>query len=155
MFSLCCAQLLSCWTFYDPMDCSPPRLLCPWGFSRQEYRSGLPCPPPEDCPKTGIKPRSPALQADCLLSETPKFYLSLDKRIYFFTRGITRYGNGFIPLNTGVLNEPDLACNEKPTYFYPHFYILLCGLILLLMLQNKTVDKPSSFSGTPYNIQYK
>ena len=23
-----------------------PRLLCPWGFSRQEYWSGLPCPPP-------------------------------------------------------------------------------------------------------------
>ena len=24
----------------------PTRLLCPWGFSRQEYWSGLPCPPP-------------------------------------------------------------------------------------------------------------
>ena len=24
----------------------PARLLCPWGFSRQEYWSGLPCPPP-------------------------------------------------------------------------------------------------------------
>ena len=23
----------------------PSRLLCPWGFSRQEYWSGLPCPP--------------------------------------------------------------------------------------------------------------
>ena len=22
------------------------RFLCPWGFSRQKYRSGLPCPPP-------------------------------------------------------------------------------------------------------------
>ena len=34
------------------------------GFSRQEYWSGLPWPPPEDLPNTGIKPRSPALQAD-------------------------------------------------------------------------------------------
>ena len=33
------------------------RLLCPWGFSRQEYWSGLPCPPPGDIPNTGIKPR--------------------------------------------------------------------------------------------------
>ena len=40
------------------------RLLCPWGFSRQEHRNGLPCPPPGDLPNPGIKPRSPALQAD-------------------------------------------------------------------------------------------
>ena len=35
------------------------------GFSRQEYWSGLPFP------SWGIKPRSPALQADSLLSEPP------------------------------------------------------------------------------------
>ena len=34
------------------------------GFSRQEYWSGLPCPPLGDLPQPGIKPRSPALQAD-------------------------------------------------------------------------------------------
>jgi len=28
------------------------------GFSRQEYWSGLPCSPPEDLPKPGIKPTS-------------------------------------------------------------------------------------------------
>ena len=28
------------------------------GFSRQEYWTGLPCPPPGDLPNTGIKPRS-------------------------------------------------------------------------------------------------
>ena len=39
------------------------------GFSRQEYWSGLPCPPPEDLPDAGIKPRSPALQVDSLPSE--------------------------------------------------------------------------------------
>ena len=26
------------------------------GFSRQEYQSGLPCPPPGDLPNSGIKP---------------------------------------------------------------------------------------------------
>ena len=30
------------------------------GFSRQEYWSGLPCPPPGDLPDPGIKPASPA-----------------------------------------------------------------------------------------------
>ena len=40
------------------------------GFSRQEYWSGWPFPPPEDLPNPQIKPESPvslALQADSLL----------------------------------------------------------------------------------------
>ena len=41
------------------------------GFSRQEYWSELPCPPPGDLPKPGIESRSPTLQADSLLSEPP------------------------------------------------------------------------------------
>ena len=28
------------------------------GFSRQEYSSGLPCPPPGDLPDPGIEPKS-------------------------------------------------------------------------------------------------
>ena len=47
------------------------RLLCLWGFSRQEYWSGLPGPPPQDCPNPGIEPRCPTLQADSLPSESP------------------------------------------------------------------------------------
>ena len=54
-----------------PHGPQPTRLLCPQGFSRQEYWSGLPCPPPGDLPYPGIEPRSPALQADSLLSEPP------------------------------------------------------------------------------------
>ena len=41
------------------------------GFSRQEYWSRLPLPPPGDPPNPGIKPRSPLLQTDSLPSETP------------------------------------------------------------------------------------
>ena len=41
------------------------------GFSRQEYRSGLPFPSPGDLPARGIEPGSPARQADALLSEPP------------------------------------------------------------------------------------
>ena len=41
------------------------------GFSRQEFWSGLPSPPPGDLPNLEIEPRSPALQADSLLSESP------------------------------------------------------------------------------------
>ena len=42
------------------------------GFSMQEYWSGLPCLPPGDLPKLGIKPRSPTLQANSLPSEPPE-----------------------------------------------------------------------------------
>ena len=56
-------------TFCDPMDCSPQVPLS-MGFSRQEYWSGYPFLSPGD-PNPGIKPRSPALQTDSLLSEPP------------------------------------------------------------------------------------
>ena len=39
-------------------------------FSRQEYCSGLPFSSPGDLPNSGTEPRSPALQADCLSSES-------------------------------------------------------------------------------------
>ena len=40
-------------------------------FSRQVYWSGLPFPSPGNFPNPGIKPRSPTLWADALLSEPP------------------------------------------------------------------------------------
>ena len=46
-------------TLCDPTDCSPPGSSVHWGFSRQEYWSGLPCSPPGDLPNPGIKPASP------------------------------------------------------------------------------------------------
>ena len=41
------------------------------GFSRPECWSGLPFPSPGYLPNPGIEPRSPALQADSLLTEPP------------------------------------------------------------------------------------
>ena len=44
------------------------------GFPREEYWSGLPCPPPRDLPNPGIKPAfpvSPALQVNSLPAEPP------------------------------------------------------------------------------------
>ena len=58
-----------------------PTLVTPWtvahqaplsmGFSKQAYWSGLPFPSPGDLPNPGVKPGSPALQADALPSEPP------------------------------------------------------------------------------------
>ena len=52
-----CVQLLvTPWTVAHQ---APPSM----GFSRQEYWSGVPCPPPGDPPDPGIKPGSPAAPA--------------------------------------------------------------------------------------------
>ena len=42
----------------------------PWTVAhKQEYWSGLPCPPPGDLPHLRIEPQSPALQVDSLSTE--------------------------------------------------------------------------------------
>ena len=67
-----CAKLLqSCPTLCDPVDLAHQAPLS-LGFFRQEYWSGLLFPSPRDVPDTGIKPWSPALQADSLSSEPPE-----------------------------------------------------------------------------------
>ena len=42
------------------------------GFPRQEYWSGLPCPPPGDLPNLGIEPRSPSLADGFFTTEPPE-----------------------------------------------------------------------------------
>ena len=62
-------------------------------FSRPENWSGWPFPSPGDLPNPGMEPRSPALQADSLLSEpvrkpknTGMGSLSLLQQIYFYLK---------------------------------------------------------------------
>ena len=78
LFSLStCACLQSCfsriWFFVTRWAIAhkPPQSM---ESSRQEYCSGLPFSSPGDLPDQGIEPRSPALQADSLLSWPPFFY---------------------------------------------------------------------------------
>ena len=59
-----CLTLVTLWTAARQAPLS-------MGFSRQEYWSGLPCPPPGDLPSPGIEPMSPALLVDSLPSEPP------------------------------------------------------------------------------------
>ena len=59
-----CLTLVTLWT----AACQAPLSM---GFSRQEYWSGLPGPPPGDLPSPGIKPMSPAQLVDSLPSEPP------------------------------------------------------------------------------------
>ena len=68
-----------------------PTLVTPWtvvgqaplpiGYFRQEYWSGLSFLSPRDLPNPGIKPRSPALQADSIPTELwgkPWNYFTID-----------------------------------------------------------------------------
>ena len=66
IFIGCVLSCLSCIQIFVPLWTAACQALLSLGFSRQEYWSGLSCPPPGDLPDPGIEPRSPALQADSL-----------------------------------------------------------------------------------------
>ena len=64
-----CVRSLSCVPLFVTLWTVAHQAPLSTGFSRQEYWSGLPFPPPGDLPNPGIKPASPvspALQADSL-----------------------------------------------------------------------------------------
>ena len=66
-----CLNLATPWT----ADCQAPLSM---GFSRQEYWNGLPFTSPGDLPDPGIKPGSPAMQADSLPFKAPeKMFLAV------------------------------------------------------------------------------
>ena len=64
-------------------------------FSRQEYWSGLSFPSPGDLPNPGIKPGSPALQADSLLLE-PSGKKKKSHRAHTFRIGLLKKSIGFV-----------------------------------------------------------
>ena len=68
LWSACVSRPVVSWLFANPWIVAhqaPPSMR----FSRQEYWSGLPFSSPEDLFNPGIKPGSPALQADSLPSD--------------------------------------------------------------------------------------
>ena len=73
----------SCPTLCNPMDYSPPDSSVKGIFFRQEFWSRLPCPLQRCLPDPGIKPGSPALQADSLPSEPPGSLLAKSKCIFW------------------------------------------------------------------------
>ena len=68
--ALQCQSLSRVQLFATPQTVAHQALLS-MEFSRQEYWSGLPFPPPGDLPDPGVEPSSPALQADSIPSEPP------------------------------------------------------------------------------------
>ena len=70
-YQCCCWVAKLCLTLLRPHRLSPPGYTLSMGFSRQEYRSGLPCPPPGDLPNAGLKPTSPAAPAGGFFTTSP------------------------------------------------------------------------------------
>ena len=54
------------------------------GFSRQEYWTGFPFPPPGDLPNPGIEPQSPALQVESFTAEPQGTLMVHVKKRYIF-----------------------------------------------------------------------
>ena len=75
------AQSLTGPTLCNPMNCNLQASLS-MGFSRQEYWSGLPFPPPGDLPDPGMKPVCSALP-----TLTGKFFTTVPpgKPIYYLS----------------------------------------------------------------------
>ena len=69
---MCAACLVaqSCLTLGTPQTVACQAFMS-MGFSRQGHWSGLPFPAPGDLPDPGMKPGSPALQADALPTVLP------------------------------------------------------------------------------------
>ena len=102
---------------------SCPTLCNPWAvaqqaplsieFSRQEYWSGLPCPPPGDLPDPGIKPASPA---------------SPELTGRFFTTAPP--GKSICLVTTLQLEGPELQSRSKAASLHLSFFICKMGMML-------------------------
>ena len=75
-------------------------------FSRQEYWSGLPFPPPGDLPNPGIKPKSPALQT-CN---------SCTAGVFFTTGKLIKY---MYVLKMTVRKKPSMNTSPKKIHKWP------------------------------------
>ena len=93
------------------------------GFSRQEYWSGLPFPPPGDLPNPGIEPVSPALEGGFFSTEPPgKPIHDIDQSICsqpaFLTCGL------HIPGYRGLLVFTVLCHQQRWVFFLLLFFCL-------------------------------
>ena len=99
-----------------------PQALLSVGFVRQEYWRWLPFPSPGNFPNPGIKPRSPALLADSLLSEVTGKPLVRTKILSF----------NFLSQQRG--SQDCFLCSNARSFYLP---LLLTNLALCLSA-NKT-----------------
>ena len=145
--------MLSCLVLSDslqPHGLQPTRLLCPWGFSRQESCSGFPCPPSGYLPNPGIESRSPTLWVDSLLSEpqekpknTGVGSLSLLQRIF-----PTQESNQGLPHCRWILYQ--LSYQGSPSLLYVSMYSVDWLCFLILETRPYMRESSEAQQGTPF-----
>ena len=120
------------WLFCDPMDYNPPGSSI-HQIPRHKYWSGLPFPSPADLPDPGIKPMSPALQADSLpLSHlgSPNHdicmvvSLEIEKRKSWLILEDAALGNAEQSASPGVHSSPGLHLPSWPSWPWPPLPVL-------------------------------
>ena len=79
------------------------------GLSKQGYWNGLPFPSQGDLPNTGIKPRSPVLQADSLQTELPGKPHFYNAYVYLFTIYLATLG---LSMGASVIVAGRLSCSK-------------------------------------------
>ena len=115
--------------FATPWTEEPGRLQS-MGFSRQEYWNGLPFPSSGDLPNPGIKPGSPALQADTLSSEPwGKPLKMVVKNGSYNLKGRLNWGSG---LNSRITRKFHLSLYLHEIFNFNYYSIRLLDLYLYL-----------------------
>ena len=69
---ICVLSYFSCVRIFATLWTVAHQALLSMGFSRQEYWSGLPCPPPGDLPNPGIEPTSLTLVGGFFITSTTR-----------------------------------------------------------------------------------
>ena len=101
------------------------------GFFRQEYSSGLPCPPPGDLPDPGIEPMSPVAPAQ-QANSLPLSHWGSPERKYNIIKVIYDKLKGNIILNGEKLKAFPLKSGTRQQY------------PLLPLLFNKVLEIPAT-----------
>ena len=112
-----CWSLSHVWLFATPRNIAHQAPLS-MEFSRQEFWSGLPFPSPGDLPNPRIEPRSPAQQADSLLSELWDFPYSFQRFIKPFLL-LMSFISFFFRVS---VTKPNRV--EETVFFLPNQYLI-------------------------------
>ena len=110
------------------MDCSLPGSLS-MNFSKLEYQSGLPFPSPGHLLNPGIEPRSAALRADSLLSETPRMPHKRKSSLLSSYFCHTFKDHQSLGCDKSALNSISAFCSLESSKSKPVFPRLLCSQV--------------------------
>ena len=148
MYLLLCLVAQSCLILCNSMNCSLPGSSCSWGFSRQEYWSGLPCPPPRHLPNPETEPRFPTLQVDFLSYEPwgkPCMYL-LGSKLYpkYYTQTHT---------HTHTPTIPNSALEFSNNIIHASFWVSAAGEVMtnVILWKSKNLRRRSEKKGEKSN----